>query len=803
MKILTGNFILSFAAGIFLCLCPIKSIKAGPDEITQTIRGKIIDKQSQMTLPGVNVVLLSTDPILGTASDIDGKFKIEGVPVGRHILKVSFLGYEDIILSNLDVTSGKQVVLNLEMEESVVTVEEVVVSANGKASALNQLSTLSTRTFSVEESNRFAGSLNDVSRMATNFAGVRSANDAVNDIVIRGNSPMGLLWRLDGVDIPNPNHFGDGGATGGPVSMLNNNVLANSDFMTGAFPAEYGNALSGVFDLRMRNGNNEKNEFLGQVGFNGFEAGAEGPISRKKGSSFLINYRYSTLQVLKNLGVDFGTGTSTPYYQDLTGKLNFPTKRSGTFSLTALGGISSIDFLDSQKDSSDSDGFYDMSDTDIRNRNKLGIIAFTHKYQIGNNAYSKFTLSASYTKNSNIVDSISTENKRIIPWYRSNYQRRHYNASFFVNKKFSAKHNARIGIICKIKEFDMVDSAWLEEDKIFRTLTDFNGNTIVLQPYVQWQYKINDKITLNTGLHSQYIQYNTKYSIEPRLGLKYKFHPNHTVSIAYGYHSMAAPLLLLESQVRLDDGSQITPNTNLGFTFSHHYVAGYDYTINSTTRFKAELYYQQIDDAIVEEKPSAYSYLNAGSFTFGSADYLTNDGSGKNYGAELTFEKFLDKGFYYLATASIFESKYKGSDGVERNTAFNGRYVFNVLGGKEFNLTKKPNKKPQLLTIDMKYNQAGGQRYTPINVEKSEQKNETVYIEERSYEKQLEDYIHLDLRIGFKMISKRLTQEWAIDMQNLTNRKNPLAMSYNQETQKIEKQYQTGFFPMMLYRVTF
>lgn len=143
------------------------------------------------------------------------------------------------------------------------------------------MATVSARSFTVEETSRYAGSLNDPSRMAANYAGVSSTSDARNDIIIRGNSPLGVLWRLNGMEIPNPNHFGSLGTTGGPVSILNNNLLDKSDFLTGAFPAEYGNALAGVFDLQMRSGNNEKTEFLGQVGFNGFELGAEGPIGKK------------------------------------------------------------------------------------------------------------------------------------------------------------------------------------------------------------------------------------------------------------------------------------------------------------------------------------------------------------------------------------------------------------------------------------------------------------------------------------------------------------------------------------------
>jgi hypothetical protein len=181
----------------------------------------------------------------------------------------------------------------------VYTLDDVTVRPDiRKDQAINEMAVVSARSFTIDETERYAGSLGDPSRMAANFAGVTSVSDQRNDIVIRGNSPLGLLWRLEGLEIPNPNHFGSIGTTGGPISMLNINHLTNSDFYTGAFPAEYGNALAGAFDIRMRNGNNQKHEFMGQMGFNGFELGAEGPFSSNSQASYMANFRYSTLEVL-------------------------------------------------------------------------------------------------------------------------------------------------------------------------------------------------------------------------------------------------------------------------------------------------------------------------------------------------------------------------------------------------------------------------------------------------------------------------------------------------------------------------
>jgi hypothetical protein len=284
----------------------------------QNIRGVILDDDTEVPLPGASVILLNTNPIIGTISDTNGRFIIKNVPVGRISLKISFIGYEEIVLSNLPLSSGKELVLSIKLKEKVFLTNEVVVKAYGrKDKPINEMATVSARSFTTEETERFAGSLGDPARMVSNYAGVVAVNDSRNDIIIRGNSPAGLLWVLDGVEIPNPNHFGSLGSTGGPISIINNGLLANSDFFTSAWPAQYGNAVSGVFDLRLRSGNNEKHEFLGQVGFNGFEFGAEGPLKKGK-ASYLVSYRYSTLAVFHAIGFDIGTGEAVPQYQDLT-----------------------------------------------------------------------------------------------------------------------------------------------------------------------------------------------------------------------------------------------------------------------------------------------------------------------------------------------------------------------------------------------------------------------------------------------------------------------------------------------------
>ena len=792
--------------GISVVMIIIVASNINAQNITQSIRGQIIEKQTQATLSGAIVMLSESDPVVVTMTDKNGYFLLEDIPVGRISLEIIYMGFSTSFLSNLNLTSGKELVLNIELEEKVMAIDEVVVTAGKKGETINKTATTSIRAFSVEESQRYAGARNDVSRMAANYAGVCTSNDNLNDIVIRGNSPAGLLWRLEGIDIPNPNHFGQAGATGGPVSMLNNNVLSNSDFMTAAFPAEYGNAYSGVFDLKMRNGNYSKHEFLGQVGFNGFEIGAEGPVFKKNKSSYLINYRYSTMGALQALGINVGTGEAVPNYQDLTFKLNFPTKKIGKITIFGLGGISDINFLYSERDTTKEDeNTYAYENRDVVSKSKMGIIGASHTYIINRNTYSKLTIGTSTMINYNDVDSVSTLTNIPTPYVRMDITDSRIFGNFYINKKINSHHNFRIGVNMKKITMNLIDSIYDASYDRFITRLDNNDYTYLYEAFFQWQYKLTDNLIFNPGIHYQQLALNNSNSVEPRFGIKWNFSDTQSFALAYGLHSICQPLSVYFKQVELPDLDYSMPNEDLDFTKSHHFVLGYNLQINKNLRLKAETYYQDIFQAVVEPVESSYSILNSNSFTRFTPDSLINGGSGANYGIELTVERFMDKGFYYLLTGSLYESKYKGSNGILRNTAFNGNYVVNALAGKEFELfpNKENAKYKKVIAVDGKLTWAGGLRYTPVDIEKSMQSGQTELDEENPFSKQFEDYIRPDIKIAFRLDGKKVSHELSFDIQNFINRKNPYTMTFNAETGEEEMVYQLGLFPMVQYRIVF
>ncbi|GAA3595131.1 TonB-dependent receptor [Flavivirga amylovorans] len=773
---------------------------------TGTIKGLVIDKQSEIPLPGATVELLNQDKSIGVITNKNGYFTLKNVPLGRQAIRISYVGYEPLTLPNLDVTSGKDVAVNASLAEAFGALDAVILTTEtNKDRAVNKLASISARQFSMEEVNRFSGGRSDVGRLASNFAGVSAPDDSRNDIVVRGNSPSGLLWRLEGVPIPSPNHFSSLGTTGSPVSALNPNMLKNSDFITSAFPAEYGNALGGVFDLGFRKGNTDDYEFTTQVGvFTGFEAMAEGPLGNKQGS-FLVAGRYSLI------GLVGGGGTSaTPNYSDISYNIDLGTGTYGNLSLFGIIGNSDIDFYGNDIEKDD---LFAAEDENSFVKSNFNVFGFNHRITIGKKSYLKTVASVSGSGNNYTEDRFiekNTPNERIIKYTESDNKQNRITISSLFNSKLNSKITLRTGVLfenIKLKSYlqDRDEQPDLNNDgdpDLF-TFRNTDESLNLFQPYVQGRFRLSEKLTLNAGLHSQYSSLNSQFVIEPRAALNYKIAPKHSLSLGYGIHhqNIPLPILFLNEDI---NGELVQTNKNLKFTRSDHYVLGYDVKLAKSWRAKAEVYYQNINKAAVEPFPSSYSSLTEGAdFDFNNSVFsLKNEGKGYNQGVELTVEKFFSNGFYGLLTSSFFESKYKGSDGIERNSPFNNGYVTNLLAGKEVTVGKA---QKNVLFFDTRFTVSGGRYYTPADLEASRQAGFEVLLEDQAFSKQHDNYMRWDFKVGFKINSKRkkLSHQFFVDLQNLTNRKNIFERRYNRLTNNIDQVDQIGFFPDVGYRFQF
>ncbi|MBN1143987.1 MAG: TonB-dependent receptor [Bacteroidales bacterium] len=778
------SFLLSIAFLLYT------SLFVDAQSITQTIRGTVLEMNTEIPVVGASVVLLNSKPLTGAISNEKGEFRLEKIPVGRHTLQISFIGFKTVTLPALDLMSGKELVLKIALEENIIETNEVVIKANGrKDRPMNDMAMVSARSFSVEQTERYAGSWGDPARMTQNFAGVMVGSDQVNAIIIRGNSPSGLLWKLEGVPIPNPNHFGDMGSTSGPVSMLNNNVLNNSDFFSGAFPAQYGNAVSGVFDLGLRTGNNEKHEFLGQVGFNGFELGAEGPFSKKSDASYLVNYRYSTMGVMDALGIDIGVG-AIPYYQDLALKIDLPGTQLGRFTLFGMGGKNNITFDDENE-------YNRRYNTDFVSR--VGVLGLTHIFRSGENSRFKTTVAGTFHGSSTLSDTY--KNDILEDSYGDDFTELRLMVSEEFRSKLNARDNLIIGLTAEAFSMDYLDSMYIDDAGIYVHHFDMQDNLVLFQGYGQWQHKFSNRVSMVSGLHFQKTSINDELAIEPRFSLNWQMNEAQSVSLGYGLHSQMQARNVYFREVLIDtlQGTYIKPNKNLDFSKSHHIVIGYNHLFNENLRLKTEAYYQALYDLPVKSYPSTISTINSDAGYYGmNLDSLVNDGTGRNLGVEITLERFLTGNYYYLATLSLFDSKYKASDGKLRNTAYNGNYVLNLLGGYEFNL-----KNQNSIAIDLKFTWAGGMRTIPIDFEKSQEEGATEYDFDHAFEDAQSDYYRVDLRIAYRMNRTKYSQEWALDITNLTNHKNRFFDMYNPDTGKIEEASQMGIVPVMLWRIRF
>ncbi len=761
---------------------------------TQSIRGNITDKLSQNPIVGAAIEITSIQ--LSSYSDSIGNYSLSGISPGRYEIKIYYKGYKTLLIPNILITSGKEVILDFALEEDFQQLKEVTIKSTNKEGTINRLASVSARTFSMEEVNRYAGGRNDPARLAANFAGVSAPDDSRNDIVIRGNSPVGVLWRIDGMNVTNPNHFASVGTTGGAVSALNTNLLKSSDFFTSAFPSEYGNATSGVFDLGFRTGNNKRRETTVQAGvITGLELTTEGPFSKKNDASYLVGYRYSLAGIAQAVGVNIGT-TATPTYQDLSFKLNSGNTKFGKFSLFGILASSTINIGGGATNTLYGNG------NKVDFASKIGTGGFNHFIQLNTKSYISTVAGINYSSTDQTSFDVDHMTDSLFVRENNNVEK----STYFIGSNYNLKVNSRLFLKVGVQdEIIGLNLFYKTKDNIFspeKQIWNSQNNTNLVQTFAHLKFSIANNLLLNAGVHAQYFFLNEAKAIEPRFGLVYNVSNNSSINFGYGLHSQMQPINVYFLQNTDINGGIVYNNMNLDFTKSHHFVLGYNIQPFKDWRIRSEVYYQSIYNVPITSYSSSYSMLNTGStFKTDLTDSLINDGTGSNYGVEITLEKFFSQGYYGLITASVYNSNYKGSDGVLRNTAFNGRYVYNILAGKEWEIGKQ---KRNRFALDLKFTNAGGRAYTPIDLVASAAIGHEV-LNTDALSGYYANYYRLDLKAGITLNSakRRIAQTLSLDLQNVTNHKNVFSESYDNKTQEIRTTYQLGFFPNVVYKVQF
>lgn len=765
----------------------------------QTIKGSVTDKDSREPLPGANVFVVDMQPVKGVVSDPDGNFRIDDIPTGRHTLKVSLIGYKEAYFQEILVNSGKETVLNIELIQSVTELSEVqvVASHQDRDKSLNSMATVSARKLNMQDASRYAGGFYDPARMVSSFAGVATVEgDGVNDIIIRGNSPRGLLWRLEGIEIPNPNHFTDGqGGTGGAISIISSNVLATSDFFSGAFPSEYGNAYSGVMDLNLRKGNYDKQEYAFQLGVTGTEFSLEGPISKSLKSSYLINYRYSTLGYLSQMGlIDLGNNNMPPVFQDYTININIPTKKSGTFSVFSIGGYSTTG-TDPVKDSLKwvtGDGNYFETE-----KHWMGVAGLKHAILLRNKkTHLKSGIALTYQKDK-WNEGILNKNYEKFNEYLDNFRYPTLRYNLNISHKQSVRNTFSGGITHSQLFFDMFMNEYNYSLSRYDVLINQKGNGYMFQSYLQWKHRFSDDLEINTGVHYYYSGINGHASFEPRLGLRLNLNTKSSLNVGAGLHSRGEAVSAYMSLIPQPDGSAQAINKNIDFIKAAHFVLGYDYSFVANWRLKIETYYQHLYNIPVEKDSDGK--LSALNFSYGVPDIaLVNNGKGVNYGLEFTLEKFYTNDYYMLGTVSLSDSRFLANNGKWYNTIFNCGYVTNFLAGKDF---KIGNSKQNIFGANIKGLVRGGYRISPIDEQQTATEQEIVYDETNIFSEQLPAFSRIDMGIYLRINKARYSYIVSADIQNIINRQN--TMGYEYENGQVQTLIGMGLIPILNFRIEF
>ncbi len=816
---LKSPFLIKFIS--FILMITVFSTLGFSQTLKQTVRGTINDFDSKLPLIGATVLIVGSDPLIGTTTDANGNFRFGNIQLGRIAIKISYLGYASKTIPDIVVNSGKEVVLDLTMQESVTTMNEVVVNGyKKKGEAINEMSQLSTHSITLEETKRFTGGMDDPARVVASFAGVASTPDGSSDIIVRGNSPKYMQWRLDGAEISSPYHMDDQNSSFGALTALNNNLLSTSDFYTGAFSPEYGDVISCIYDVKLRAGNNEKFEATTGIGLMGTELTLEGPFKKGYAGSYLFNYRYSTISLIKDLGlVDVPGGVN---YQDATFKVVLPTRRTGTFSFYGLGGLSGVSMEKMGPTGLSTPGRTTSSalaSKDYYKANYLANAGMNHTLSLNNNSFIKTSINYSgsglnddiyetdtlrtYNDQSEITEDQISPRKHMI-------QSRIINSAFrgavTYSNKINAKNKFQIGTKYTLYNYNYNQNIYSNEAESVKYINDFNVNASTINNFISWKHSLNEKISVVAGIHNMNVLMNNKSTLEPRLSLNWVINKSNSVHAGYGMHSTAERIQNYYTRILQDDGSYKQPNKNLGLLKAHHFVVGYEKHFTENLMAKVEAYYQFLYNLPVENNnTSCYSTINEG------IDYkyveLVNKGYGKNYGLEMSIERFFDKNFYFLINGSLFDSKYKSLEGIWRNTRYNNNYIVNILAGKEFRkLGKKQN---QTLALNTKIFFEGGQRYVPLlrdiqgNVA-VEPQNDRYFDFSKAYNDKFEDLFLMNFSVSYKFNKPGATHEIFLDLMNLTNSQGRMSEYYDDSKPgKIGYMKQFGFFPNLMYRIYF
>lgn len=739
----------------------------------QNVRGTIKESFTERVIEGVIVKLLvDNSTYKQTVSDAKGNFIFTDVQIGFYDILYTHISYKSFIQPSITVTVSKETVLNTVMESRAKELEEVEVNFDKERGIPNnEMANSSVFSIHPNDARRLAGGLDDPIRVTGTLPGVTAAtNFSANFVSIRGNSPRSLKYQMEGVELPNPTHFARIGSSGGTFTIFSMQLMDKSDFYTGAFSAQFGDALGGVFDVKFKKGNSKQHEMTFQIGSLGVEFGSEGPLSKKNNSSYVLNYRYATVG-LARIG-----NPSQPTYQDLAFNIDIPLAKSkGKLQFFAIAGTSDRT-RSALKDSSEWKESLDR--TTLYLASTTATMGGVYKKYIGSKSVLKATVVGSYSKQSDNKDYVQNDFS-IINQKINEYTSTPITGALSFKHKFGIKHSNITGL-----SYNTTGHNWKAEKYSFNqnkqiVLMDGTGRSDILKAYTQSKFSLTEKFNILAGVH--FLKYNVtnQQTVEPRLSLNYQLNSKHSLSLSSGMHSQVenyATYLYEETDL---NGDVINPNKNLGLSKAIHYILGYRGKVFTNHRLRIEAYFQQLYDVPVDSL--TFSTINIEELS--DLRTLTNSGTGQNYGVDVGFERYTDNGLYYIFNSSVWRSLYKAGDGVQRSSAFDNNYNLRFIVGKEYKLRASKNKKGidryRAFSWNGSLNILGGQTYTPLDFANSKIEQETIYDESLAYTEKGKTLLFLDFNFSYTINKKKRKTVWAIQVKNLLNNGNALYREYD------------------------
>jgi len=770
---------------LIILVCSSLTKVAISQEIFQVVKGSVSDADSRSPIPGATIIIQGSDPLIGTVSDNDGRFRLENVPLGRHTIVITFMGYETLTIPELVVGSGKEVVLDVSIREKATSLNAIdVVAADAKDDGMGRMAQSGVNRLNVEQANRYAGAADDPSRLASSFAGVASGLTS-NGIVIRGNPAKGLLWRLEDVEITNPNHYADLTVFGaGGLCALSSQMLANSDFYTGAFTAEYSNALSGVFDMKLRSGNPDKREYAFGLSSNGIDVSSEGPFKKGGRATYLFNYRFSTLTLLQPI---LPPEAGKLNYQDLSWKINIPGKKC-IWSFWGFGARDS-QHHDAVADSTERELESDALQYDSRMFSSAS--GLNYRLQLNSSAFFSSVLSYSgygvqLTQSAFSADNIFHDEYNI----KSLNQR--ISNRTYVQKKFSARHSNKSGFSVSGNSYLVRVQQAFSDTTALQSTIDGKGHSMQFTAFSQSKISLSDRVSFVAGINAVYNNLNEDILIEPRISSRIECGALSSVSLAAGLYSRSEPLNVYFIQ----DSSGACPNRSLPATKAFHLVAGYERVLSENLRLKIEPYYQYLYDVPVGINNN-FSMINA------EAVYLLNEplkpgGTGQNIGIDFTLERALKGKYYYLMTASLFDSRYTSASGKEFNTRFNKHYVVNLLGGYEWKVGRN---KKNLLNLNLRLCFMGGDRTETVDYAVSMATQQVIFDDSKIFETKKPDAQIVSIALNYRINKRKHASVWSIQMINVLGEKDYEYCEWDEHSGTVRMKADPYIIPAISYKI--